>query len=100
MKKSRTYIAIIVSITIVMFAVLLVIAVVLYKRRRLSKRFHIFHYPPSLDYIERIDDEKLLVEQTNKLPYLSEWEFPRERVFIGKSTLFNLIYFSTIFIAV
>ncbi len=86
--------AIIVSISIAMFVILLIFAVVLYRRKKLYGKFYIFTNPPLLDYIERIDEKKLLVEQTNKLPYLSEWEFPRERVFIGKKPLYYFIHFS------
>lgn len=71
-----------------MFALLLVIAVVLYKRKKRYGKLYIFTNPPLRDYIERIDETQLLVEQTKKLPYLDEWEFPRERVFIGKSSPF------------
>jgi hypothetical protein len=70
-----------------MLIMLLVFAFVLYKRKKLYGKFYIFTNPPLLDYIEKIDGKRLLVEQTNKLPYLSEWEFPRERVFIGKFPL-------------
>jgi hypothetical protein len=92
-RHSGTYVAIIVSISIAMFVILLIFAVVLYRRKKLYGKFYIFTNPPLLDYIERIDEKKLLVEQTNKLPYLSEWEFPRERVFIGNH--FILVYRTT-----
>ena len=88
--------AAIVSVTIAMFVMLLIFVVVLYRRKKLYGKFYIFTHPPLLDYIEKINSEKLLVEQTNKLPYLSEWEFPRERINIGRSPrliLNQFIYF-------
>ncbi|XP_028407050.1 fibroblast growth factor receptor 4-like isoform X2 [Dendronephthya gigantea] len=82
-KSTDAYVAIIVSIATAMFALLFIIAVVLYKRKKRYGKLYIFTNPPLPDYIERIDGTQLLVEQTKKLPYLDEWEFPRERVFIG-----------------
>ena len=37
-----------------------------------------------IDYITRLDEDKSLIEQSNKLPYIAEWEFPRERVQLGE----------------
>ena len=86
-KHSEIFVAVIVCTTMVMFLILVTFSVILYKRKKRYGKFYILTNPPLIDYIEKIDGNKLLVEQTNKLPYLSEWEFPRKRVFIGKSTL-------------
>ena len=57
---------------------------VLYRRKKLYGRFYIFTAPPMIDYITRLDKDKSLIEQSNKLPYIAEWEFPRERVQLGE----------------
>ena len=47
--------------------------------------FYIFTLPPMPDYIKKLDPGKPLLEQTHKLPYDTEWEFPRDRLQIGKT---------------
>ena len=42
--------------------------------------FYILTLPPLTDYIKKLDPHTPLTEQTNKLPYDAEWEFPRNRL--------------------
>ena len=62
---------------------LLLIIFVLYRRKKRYGGFFIFTLPPSPDYIMKLDPERSLLEQTNKLPYDAQWEFPRERLSVG-----------------
>ena len=56
----------------------------LYKRKTLYGGFYIFSYPPLPDYIDKLDVDKDIHEQLEKLPYIAEWEFPRERITLRK----------------
>ena len=67
---------------LVVLLILLVIAI-LYHRKKKYGGFYIFTLPPSPDYIMKLDPERSLLEQTNKLPYDAQWEFPRERLQAG-----------------
>ena len=67
-----------------MFIFLVIIVVILYRRKKLYGGFYVLTAPPPIDYIAKIDKTKSLMEQYNKLPYISDWEFPRERIQIGK----------------
>ena len=72
-------VAIIVVSVIIAFFLLLVI-VVLYKRKKLYGGFYIFTLPPARDYIKTLDQRKSLQEQSHKLPYFPEWEFPIDNI--------------------
>ena len=67
----------------VLILVLLLIIFVLYRRKKRYGGFFIFTLPPSPDYIMKLDPERSLLEQINKLPYDAQWEFPRERLSVG-----------------
>ena len=60
---------------------------VLYKRKKLYGGFYLFSHPPLPDYIEMLDVNKDIHEQIHKLPFIPEWEFPRERITFGMSTI-------------
>lgn len=74
----------IVAIGGVLIFVLLIIIIILYRRKKLYGGFYIFTLPPMPDYIRKLDPDKSLIEQTHKLPYDAEWEFPRERLVLGR----------------
>ena len=57
-----------------------VIAFLLCKRIKLYGGLYIFSYPPMPDYIEKLDCSKDIREQIQKLPYVPEWEFPKEKI--------------------
>ena len=67
----------------VLILLLLLIIFILYRRKKLYGGFFIFTLPPSPDYIMKLDPGRSLLEQTNKLPYDAQWEFPRERLSVG-----------------
>jgi hypothetical protein len=75
-------------------SIILVIAFVLRKRIKTFGGLYIFSYPPIPDYIDQIDYNKDIREQFGKLPYVPQWEFPRERVLLRK----YISYFSFLFI--
>ena len=64
--------------------VLIASSFVLYRRKKIYGGFYLFSYPPLPDYIEMLDNNKELQEQVHKLPFIPEWEFPRERVKFGR----------------
>ena len=63
--------------------VVLFISAVLCHRKKKYGGFYILTLPPPPDYITKLDPERSLLEQTNKLPYDAQWEFPRERIQMG-----------------
>ena len=56
---------------------------VLYKRKKIYGGFYLFSFPPMPDYIEMLDMKKDIREQIHKLPFIPEWEFPRDRITFG-----------------
>lgn len=63
-----------------MFLFVLVVVAILYQRKKRYGGFFILTLPPPPDYIKNLDPERSLLEQTHKLPYDPQWEFPRERL--------------------
>ncbi|CAB3981076.1 vascular endothelial growth factor receptor 2-like [Paramuricea clavata] len=53
---------------------------VLYRRKKIYGGFYLFSYPPLPDYMGIIDRNGNIHEQLQKLPFIPEWEFPRERI--------------------
>ncbi|XP_046852604.1 fibroblast growth factor receptor 1-like isoform X2 [Xenia sp. Carnegie-2017] len=49
-------------------------------RKKIYGGFYLLSYPPMPDYIEKIDMNGNIQEQIQKLPFIPEWEFPRERI--------------------
>ena len=70
---------------------LLLIIFVLYRRKKRYGGFYILTLPPSPDYIMALDPERSLLEQTNRLPYDAQWEFPRERLSVGTLCVVGII---------
>ena len=66
-----------------MFLFVLVVVAILYQRKKRYGGFFILTLPPPPDYIKNLDPERSLLEQTHKLPYDPQWEFPRERLQMG-----------------
>ena len=64
--------------------ILAVFSVVLLKRKKLYGGFYLFAYPPLPDYMKKLDMNANIHDQVHKLPFLPEWEFPRERISLGR----------------
>ena len=64
--------------------ILAVTCVVLYKRKKLYGGFYLFSHPPLPDYMKMLDMNANIRDQVQKLPFLQEWEFPREKIKFGK----------------
>ena len=75
-----------------LFLIILLISAVLYHRKKKYGGFYILTLPPPPDYIKKLDPERSLLEQTNKLPYDAQWEFPRERIQMGGYNEHLLLY--------
>ena len=74
----------IVSAVSCLLVVLLLIAVLkLYQNKKRYGRFIIVDDP-----IEKLDPERPLIEQTAKLWYDNEWEFPASGIHLGNSSSF------------
>ncbi|XP_066917085.1 fibroblast growth factor receptor 2-like isoform X2 [Clytia hemisphaerica] len=67
-------------VAVLIIIILVVLAVILYKRKRLYGGFYILSIPPSPDYFKKLDPTRPLSDQTNKLPYFPEWEYPRNKI--------------------
>ena len=83
-KQNTVGIPIIISVGSITAICLAIVSFVLWKRKAIYGGFYIFSYPALPDYMERLDATKDIQEQLKKLPYISEWEFPRERIALGK----------------
>ncbi|CAB4006860.1 vascular endothelial growth factor receptor 2-like, partial [Paramuricea clavata] len=77
---SNKYPIVIGCVSFFIVAIVIIVAVVLYKRKKAYGGFYILTLPPLTDYIKKLDPHTPLTEQTNKLPYDAEWEFPRNRL--------------------
>ena len=68
---------------------------VLYKRKKIYGGFYLFSFPPLPDYIETLDKKKDIQEQVHKLPFVPEWEYPRDRITFGMyiALLWNVLYY-------
>lgn len=70
----------VVAIGIFTLSLIVVIGFLLCKRIKLYGGLYILSYPPMPDYIEKLDCSKDIREQIQKLPYVPEWEFPKEKI--------------------
>ena len=68
--------------------IVVVAGFVLYRRKTIYGGFYLFSYPPLPDYMGIIDRNGNIQEQLQKLPFIPEWEFPRERISFGKYFFF------------
>ena len=66
------------------FVILFITSYVLYKRKKIYGGFYLLSYPPMPDYNEKIDMNGNIQKQIQKLPFIPEWEFPRERITFSK----------------
>ena len=60
-----------------------VLSIVLYKRKKTYGGFYLISHPPLPDYMKTLDMKANFRDQIQKLPFLPEWEFPRERIIFG-----------------
>ena len=72
----------VVAVGIFSLSIILINSFIFWKRIKTYGGLYIFSYPPIPDYIDQIDYNKDIREQVQKLPYYSQWEFPRERVLL------------------
>ena len=86
---SNKYPIVVGCVSFFIVALVIFVAVVLYKRKKAYGGFYILTLPPLPDYIKKLDPHTPLTEQTNKLPYDAEWEFPRNRLKFCKYTKFT-----------
>ena len=82
--QKRIIILVPVTAGFIFLIVLIVICYVLYKRKKIYGGFYLFTFPPLPDYMEMLDRNKDIREQIHKLPFIPEWEFPRDRITFGK----------------
>ncbi|XP_028408446.1 platelet-derived growth factor receptor alpha-like [Dendronephthya gigantea] len=64
----------------VIMVIVIAISFVLYKRKKIYGGFYLFSYPPIPDYLKDLDVNGNIQEQLQKLPFIPEWEFPREKI--------------------
>ena len=81
--QKRTFIFIAAGIGLLLLVLLLFKSFVLHKRKKLYGGFYLFSEPPTWDYIGKLDISKDIHEQIHKLPFIPEWEFPRDRITFG-----------------
>ena len=82
--ENRTLLSIVLpfgSITVIIFVAA---SFVLYRRKKIYGGFYLFSYPPLPDYMATLDENVNIQDQIQKLPFIPEWEFPRERITLGK----------------
>ena len=94
-KQSTFYVTAIVITSCITGVFILCFVVIMYRRKKALGGFYLCTLPPNKDYISILDESKFIHEQTHKLPYMSEWEFPRENVlFRGElgSGAFGVVY--------
>ena len=64
--------------------ILVAVCFVLYRRKKIYGGFYLFSYFPLPVYLAILDDNGNIQDQLEKLPFIPEWEFPRERITLGK----------------
>lgn len=80
----KTIMSFVIPTGVITVVILLITSYVLFKRKKLYGGFYLLSYPPMPDYIEKIDINRNMHEQMQKLPFIHEWEFPRERITFSK----------------
>ncbi|CAB4005680.1 vascular endothelial growth factor receptor 2-like, partial [Paramuricea clavata] len=76
----KTLLSVVVPTGIITLIISVATCFVLYKRKKIYGGFYLFSYPPLPDYMETLDVNGNIQEQLQKLPFIAEWEFPRERI--------------------
>ena len=92
--KNKSVIFVSTVIVVGLFALLTIVLITfaLCKRIKIYGGLYIFSYPPIPDYVRKLDFSKDIREQIGKLPYIPEWEFPRERVLLRKFSVQTLFH--------
>lgn len=85
-KPTTSYLTVVIVISCVVAVLVLCFVVIMYRRKKALGGFYICTLPPYRDYIKILDQSKFIHEQTHKLPYISEWEFPRGNIALRKYT--------------
>ena len=75
---------VVIPIGIITVIILVITCFVLYKRKKMYGGFYLFSYPPLPDYMARLDMNENIQEQLQKLPFIPEWEFPRDKLNFSK----------------
>ena len=83
----------VVAVGIFTLSLIVVIALLLCKRIKFYGGLYIFSYPPMPDYIEKLDYKKDIREQVQKLPYVQEWEFPRDKISLRMYIISNNVLY-------
>ena len=83
----RTLTFVLIPVLTIFMAILIATSFVLFKRKKIYGGLYIFSYPPLPDFMERLDVNGNIQEQLQKLPFIPEWEFPRERISFSKFTM-------------
>ena len=83
-KMPKTLIYVLVPTVIITVIILFATCFVLYKRKKIYGGLYLFSYPPLPDYMKTLDVNENIQEQVQKLPFIPEWEFPRERISFSK----------------
>ncbi|XP_028407826.1 fibroblast growth factor receptor 1-like [Dendronephthya gigantea] len=94
---SESYLIVIIVVSCIVALLILCFGAILYRRKKMLGGFYLCTMPHYRDYIQILDQGKFIHEQTNKLPYLSEWEFPRENILLENelgSGAFGVVYFA------
>ncbi|CAB3997544.1 vascular endothelial growth factor receptor 2-like [Paramuricea clavata] len=78
--QRHTLILIVVPTGLISMIIVVVAGFVLYRRKKMYGGFYLFSYPPLPDYIKSINRNGNIQEQLQQLPFIPEWEFPRERI--------------------
>ena len=84
----KTLLSVVVPTGIITLIISVATCFVLYKRKKIYGGFYLFSYPPLPDYMETLDVNGNIQEQLQKLPFIAEWEFPRERISFSKYDMF------------
>ena len=71
-------------VSFAILTIVIIVAVILYKRKKAYGSFYIFTLPPLPDYIKKLNPCTPLTQQTDRLPYDAQWEFPRNRLKFGE----------------
>lgn len=83
-ESPKTFIYVLVPTVIITVIILFATCFVLYKRKKIYGGVYLFSYPPLPDYMKNLDINENIQEQLQRLPFIPEWEFPRERISFRK----------------
>ncbi len=86
-QQKESLASIVIPVGLVSVIILFVSLFVLYRRKKIYGGFYLFSYPPLPDYMASLDENGNIQELVQKLPFIPEWEFPRERITFGNQIL-------------